>query len=213
MNTLSILDFSEKIQESFVNVYTLNICDIEDRIVDNFKKGIIDEDEFAASLDLLEKARKDSESVGTIKEWSGRRFQKQPDGKWKPVRSEKKVAKQLEQAGKDLDDFLMHLKEKQKSGISLKDIKKDPERWALKKASDEERAKYKELKGTKDALQRERLQISMTRTQSPVLTRKQKKDMEWYHGKDSGAGDIYKEGKTEGARSFPYTMGSKWTGD
>jgi len=83
MNNLSIVDFPENIQKSFVNVQSIDV----DKIVDNFNKGFIGEDEFDVCMDIFQKG---GMSTGTITTRKSGRFQKQSDGTWKLVKEDKK---------------------------------------------------------------------------------------------------------------------------
>jgi len=86
MDTLSILDFSDNIQKSFLNVCIIDREYIECQVFENFEKGFIDEDVFLCSLDILEKGRK-KVPVGTIRNWKAREYIKTDNG-W--TRVEKK---------------------------------------------------------------------------------------------------------------------------
>jgi hypothetical protein len=56
MNSLSLTDFPETLLKSFVNVQHLDLDVVEKKIVENFQKGLISEELFNNSLDILEKA-------------------------------------------------------------------------------------------------------------------------------------------------------------
>jgi len=106
MNNIGLMDFPEKIRESFSNVPRINLDDAEAKIVDNFVKGLITEDAFSDVIDVLNKGKRFN--IGDISTHGGVKVKKMADGKWKPVKEGKKSGKHDDidpQISKFLDQF------------------------------------------------------------------------------------------------------------
>jgi len=58
MNTLSILDFPENIQQWFKNVEMMDIDKAEIKIIENYEKDLIPEEVYTEALFILEKGKK-----------------------------------------------------------------------------------------------------------------------------------------------------------
>lgn len=58
---------------------------IEEQLKNNFQKGLIDEDLFNKAIGELDLLKGGKAGVGEIREWGGKKYKKQPNGKWLEV--------------------------------------------------------------------------------------------------------------------------------
>lgn len=80
--TLQLSDFPDFIQKGFKGeVEEVTLDQVKDRISNNFEKGLISEELYCESMDLLEKGGKRA-TVGEIREFGGRKYIKTGSG-WK----------------------------------------------------------------------------------------------------------------------------------
>lgn len=62
------------------NIKKSSSDEITKALVDEFQKGLIDEDTYIERLSMIEKGKKGM--VGEVREWNGKKFKKQGNGKW-----------------------------------------------------------------------------------------------------------------------------------
>jgi len=120
MNIISLNEFPESIQKSFINFNGIQAEKVESLIISNFEKSKISEELFLQAMDIIYKGGKHG-NIGEIRVWNNIKYQKTPKG-WRPLKgqgsfgmkaaTEEKDEKPLNQRIEETKSFIANAEER-----------------------------------------------------------------------------------------------------